>query len=804
MAGIQLGGLFTGIDTSTLIQQLITAEQGTVNRYKAQQQTWSDRETALNDLETKFNALKSSVGALDNADELKAFTVASSDKDVLTAEASNNAFEGNHTLVIDQLANAERWVHTAGKEYAEDLVGVGTFLYSYNHQETVITTAADTTLDDLVGLINNDANNPGVTANVLYYNNAYHLMLNGKDAGSDYAVTINASNTEVCEAASALQKGTENAVLAHKIVDLAQFDGTLVGEESITISGKRHDGTVVNQNLAITNNTTLNQLLQEINDAFGGTATATLENGEIRLTDHTCGESQMELSLTYDPAAGSTTLDIPTISSGNKEVWQAASSFTAGGENAALTNAIIDLNEFDGTLVGDESVTISGKRHDGTVVSQNFVIDGNTKLSDLLQEINEAFGGAATATLVEGQIRLTDHTSGTSQMELSLTYDPGSGSTTLDIPALSESVPGVTITADLAGLAAADFTKTQSAQDSQVKMDGYPAGEDEWISRSSNTVDDIVPGVTLHLHSTGTVQVDLTRDVQSVRTKLNSIISAYNAAMALYQEKTGYNQTTKTAGVLMADWTVSDVADDLRMPLIQKAGGFTSDADRFTMPGEIGLKLDGDGKLSLDSGVFDEAVADDYMGMLAVIGAAKTGSSDSNTIQFYSASSDYTTAGTYDVQVTIAGGIITSAQIKLEGDTTYRDATNQGDTILGNSTFDDNGAPLHPENGLQLSIDRSQNGTFTAQVRVKQGFAGAMAEVLDRTLDATTGLLPANRKNMDEQIQHLQDRITTETDRLKRKQSALVAKFARLESTLALLQNQMAALGLTTTSSTGK
>ena len=43
--------------------------------------------------------------------------------------------------------------------------------------------------------------------------------------------------------------------------------------------------------------------------------------------------------------------------------------------------------------------------------------------------------------------------------------------------------------------------------------------------------------------------------------------------------------------------------------------------------------------------------------------------------------------------------------------------------------------------------------------------------------------------------------ITTEQDRLTKEQQSLVTKFANLEKTLALLQNQMAGLGLTTGSS---
>jgi flagellar capping protein FliD len=679
MAGIQLGGLFTGIDTNALIAQLMTLEQATLTRYQARQKVLDSRQSAINELESKLGALRSAAAALAEGDGLRAFTVASSNTGILTAEASNSAFEGSHTVVINQLANAERWVHTAGLAYADDPVGAGTFIYSYNHRETTITTTATTTLNDLVGLINSDPNNPGVTASVMDYNGAYHLMLNGRDAGSDYAISVNASNTEVWEAASALTKGTAAAGLTTRIVDLAQFSGTLAGGESITISGQQHDGTAVSRTVAVTANTTLDRLVREINTAFGGTATATLDNGRIRLTDNTSGASQMTLSLTYNA---------------------------------------------------------------------------------------------------------------------------GSGATTLSLPAFAQSVQGGSTTANLAGFATTDFTKTQAAQDAQIKVDGYPPGADEWITRSSNTIDDVIGGVTLHLHAPGTVQVDLTRDIASVKTKLEAIVSAYNAAISFYKEKTAYNATTRVAGVLMGDSVISGAADQLRTALIQQAQGFISTLDRYILPGQIGLELDRSGKLSLNADAFDKALADDYAGVLALIGADKAGSSDNSSIAFYGASSNYTRAGTYSVEVTVAGGVITSARIKRADETEYRDATIQGNMVIGDSTFDGNGKPLHPESGLQLRIDTSQEGTFTATVRVKQGFAGALEDALDRILDTTTGSLPLDRKHLDDQIKQLQDRITAEQDRLKRKQAVLVARFARLEQTLALIQNQMAALGMATTSTT--
>jgi flagellar hook-associated protein 2 len=797
MGVIRLPGLLTGIDTAKLVSQLMMLERRTVTQYQQRQAVWSERQIALSTLEAKLQTLKSAAEALSDASELRVSSATSSDTDILTAEASNDAFEGSHTVIVNQLANAERWVHTAGKEYAEDGVGAGTFLYSYNHQETTITTTADTTLEDLVGLINNDANNPGVTAGLLYYNHAYHLVLNGNDAGSDYAISVNAYNTEVLQAASSLTKGSANAALATKIVDLVQFAGTLATGESITISGKQHDGTVVSEDLLVTKNTTLNQLIQEINDAFDGTATATLVNGQVRLTDHASGTSQMELSLTYDGTES--TLDIPAISSSNREVWQAASALTEDSENAALATKIVELDQFAGALVGEESITIGGKQHDGTAVSRDLAIEADTTLDQLIHEINyHAFGGTATATLVNGQIRLTDYASGTSQMELSLTYDDGLGETTLVIPAISESVPGETVTASLAGFATADFTETQSAQDSQIKVDGYPAGGAEWITRSSNTVVDVISGVTLHLHDTGTVQVSLARDIKSIEGKLNALASAYNAAVSLIEEKTGYNAVEKKAGVLMGDAVVSGLADNLRLPLIQLTRGFLANADSFLLPGQLGLELNGDGQLNLTSGTFNEAIADDYLDVLALIGADKTGSSDSNTIQFYGASSDHTTAGTYDVQVTIADGVITNAGIKLHDEADYRNATFNGNIITGNSLVDTNGDPVYPESGLQLSVNLDQEGPFTATVRVKQGFAGAMADALDRILQGTTGALPLDRKNVDDHIDHLKDQIEVEEGRLTQKEARLVAKYARLEKTMALLQRQLAALGMTT------
>ena len=78
---------------------------------------------------------------------------------------------------------------TAVNESGGDL----SFAYTYNGQSTTITVASGTTLSELENLINNDAQNPGVTATIINdgsgLSNAYHLVLNGNKSGAAYQIS---------------------------------------------------------------------------------------------------------------------------------------------------------------------------------------------------------------------------------------------------------------------------------------------------------------------------------------------------------------------------------------------------------------------------------------------------------------------------------------------------------------------------------------------------------------------------------------------------------------------------------------
>jgi flagellar hook-associated protein 2 len=666
MASISLPGLTTGIDTSTIVAQLMAVEKARYNAYSAKKATYSNKLTTMNELSSLLTKLKTAAKDLSTTQKLAAYKVSSSKTEIATASASTGAAEGSYSIVVNQLATAERSVHNAGMEYAEDYVGVGNFIYSYNNEEVVVTTTSTTSLEDLVGLINNDASNPGVTASLLYYADTYHLVLNGNSAGSDYNITINESNTELWKTQSALTtKAGDNASASTKLIDLGQFTG---GSESIHISGKTHDG----------------------------------------LTD----------------------------------------------------------------------------------VSYDFAFNSSMKVSHLLAEIESAFDDTVVATIENGVISVTDTTSGESQMTISLS----SGSFTL--PTLTQTTDGGTVTANLDGFAALNFTETQEARDSQIRIDGYPAGD--WISRSSNTVTDVIPGVTLDLLDTGTINLTITRDTAAIETKVQKLVDSYNAVAQYIKDNASYDASTKVAGILMGNSIVSNIKEAIRTPLTSQTAGFLLSADSLTIPANIGLSFDKDGVLSLDSEVFNKALSDNYSALLDLIAADKSGSSDSNYIKFYGASSRYTSAGTYDVQVNVSKGI---AKIKLSTETTWRDATWSNNVITGSVELNSAGYPLYPENGLQLSVDLAQSGDFSAKIRIKEGFAGELTTRAEAILKSSTGSIALEEKYLEERISDMQTRMNTEQKRLAVVEQRLKDKFSRMEKALAMIQQQLSALSAYTSSS---
>jgi flagellar hook protein FlgE len=117
--------------------------------------------------------------------------------------------------------------------------------------------------------------------------------------------------------------------------------------------------------------------------------------------------------------------------------------YTTSGTAAVGTTLINDLDQTTtGTYNAGTTITVSGFEHDGTplVDATGLTVDGTTTdLDDLISHINTVLGATnATASLDNGQIRITDVNSGYSKSDVKLTFANPTGTADWTEPAYFE------------------------------------------------------------------------------------------------------------------------------------------------------------------------------------------------------------------------------------------------------------------------------------------------------------------------------------------------------------------------------
>ena len=104
------------------------------------------------------------------------------------------------------------------------------------------------------------------------------------------------------------------------------------------------------------------------------------------------------------------------------------------------------LNSLKQTSIGlqpGDTITISGKKNDGTAINATYTYAAGDTVQNLLDSINTAYNGEATATMVDGNINLTSQKPGDSKLSLQLAM--GTGSTgNISLPTYKVQTPGVT------------------------------------------------------------------------------------------------------------------------------------------------------------------------------------------------------------------------------------------------------------------------------------------------------------------------------------------------------------------------
>lgn len=217
----------------------------------------------------------------------------------------------------------------------------------------------------------------------------------------------------------------------------------------------------------------------------------------------------------------------------------------------------------------------------GTDSSISVTVKATDTLEDIAKAVNKASGGkgavASVITSNEGQHLVFNAVDMGSAGALTITADNGS----------------------LAGLTTGGGLQQKvAATDALVRVDGFER------TSSSNTIEDIVPGVSLTLTKAAegtTRNLAVAGDSTTLKTNITALVTAYNGAMSAMKSASAYNATTKTASALTGDSLVRNLQSQLR----SQVSGNTTDLK------ELGISLDKDGVMSFNATTFDATLAKD-------------------------------------------------------------------------------------------------------------------------------------------------------------------------------------------------
>ncbi|CAA9892322.1 Flagellar hook-associated protein 2 [Candidatus Methylobacter favarea] len=284
--------------------------------------------------------------------------------------------------------------------------------------------------------------------------------------------------------------------------------------------------------------------------------------------------------------ATSSNTDLFTVSANSSAV---AGSFSVTVDQLAQAAKVrsIDFTS-DTEVVGAGSLAIG-------LGAANFTIDvaADTTLAGIRDAINQASDNPG----IKATIITVD-----SGSQLVLTSDKVGADNAITIAATdADALDGK----DLTRLATANLISVQSAQDAIIHVDG------QQVTRSSNSLSDVIPGVTLSLvkadaSKTESLSVDL--DKSSVKSKIDDFIKAYNALAETLGSLSKYDAATKTGGPLLGDATLRGIQNQIRQALSNPVQG----AADFSSLSEIGVTSSKTGALELDAAKLDKALSSNF------------------------------------------------------------------------------------------------------------------------------------------------------------------------------------------------
>ena len=314
------------------------------------------------------------------------------------------------------------------------------------------------------------------------------------------------------------------------------------------------------------------------------------------------------------------------------------------------------------------------------------------------------------------------------------------------------------------GSAGVSFETTQTARDASLLLDGVS------ITKSSNTVTDVISGAALKLQSAGSGTISLSTDTEAITTKVSDFVDEFNDISLFLAEQLALDSETEETGVLFGNFAVQNLQQILRSSISSKITGISGD---YTYLSQIGITTQSDGTIILDTDDFSDALVGDIENVSQLF--SSNGSVTNSSVAYVGFTSD-TEPGYYDIQV--SNGV---PQLSNSGASTFVNASGSGNFWAGSSG---------DSTGLNFRLSSLTDGNY-GQISLSVGVAEILNRQLENMVDSSlNGPLVTELDTIKETVDDYNETLLEQAERLLEFEESLKARFTNLEIVLGRLNAQ--------------
>lgn len=203
---------------------------------------------------------------------------------------------------------------------------------------------------------------------------------------------------------------------------------------------------------------------------------------------------------------------------------------------------------------------------------------------------------------------------------------------------------------------ATNLERTRAGADAELVVDGLA------VTRSGNTIDDLIEGVTLDLGATteSAVAIDVSRDTAGVRERIEAFVEGFNQLRGQISDLAGYDAEAEAGGILQGNSAVRTIENSLRRLITEPLD--VLDGRGVRSLADLGITTSREGTLQVDDARLTRALDERFEEVGALFGV--TGLVDGDGFRF-EGNRAATQPGRYDVAVS---ELATRASITGTGD----------------------------------------------------------------------------------------------------------------------------------------